>query len=254
MNQALVFVRSLLFEIGRVSFTLVFAVFGQLLWLTPYPVRYYVLGYWARVTLAWLRLTCGVKVSVTGLEHLNPTQPSIVMAHHESAWETLALHGLIPRHTYVLKRELLWIPFFGWTLAMLKPIAINRSAGAKALKQLLQQAKQHMNERGDWVVIFPEGTRVPTGTVGKLSSGAARLAQQMQVPVYLLTHNAGTVWPKKSFLKYPGVIQLAISPAYDPTECSIEQLNQQAAQFFATGLNNDKITTHRSAQTSDTTL
>lgn len=231
-----VFFRSLLFEIGRVSLTLFFALFGQLLWLAPYRVRYAVLGYWAHWTLAWLRLTCGVKVSVTGLEHLDPTQPSIVMAHHESAWETLALHGLLPRHTYVLKRELMWIPFFGWTLAMLKPIAINRSAGAKALKQLLQQAKQHMNERGDWVVIFPEGTRVPTGTVGKLGSGAARLAQQMQVPVYFLTHNAGEVWPKKSFLKYPGQIKVAISQMVHPEAMTIEAINQQASEWFA-GIN-----------------
>ncbi|AEG31951.1 lysophospholipid acyltransferase family protein [Thiomicrospira cyclica] len=234
--KIVVFFRSLLFEIGRISLTLFFAVFGQLLWLAPYPVRYVVLGYWARLTLAWLRMTCGVKVSVAGLEHLDSSQPSIVMAHHESAWETLALHGLLPRHTYVLKRELMWIPFFGWTLAMLKPIAINRSAGAKALKQLLQQAKQHMNERGDWVVIFPEGTRVPTGTVGKLGSGAARLAQQMQVPVYFLTHNAGEIWPKKSFLKYPGEIQVAISPRVIPADHSLEQINQQAADFFTTGL------------------
>ncbi|WP_006459374.1 lysophospholipid acyltransferase family protein [Thiomicrospira aerophila] len=236
MNRALVFIRSLVFEIGRVCLTLVFAVFGQVLWLTPYRVRYYVLGYWARLTLAWLRITCGVKVSVTGLEHLDRNQPSIVMAHHESAWETLALNSLLPRHTYVLKRELMWIPFFGWTLAMLKPIAINRSAGGKALKQLLQQAKQHMNERGDWVVIFPEGTRVPTGTVGKLGSGAARLAQQMQVPVYFLTHNAGAVWPKKSFLKYPGEIKVAISPVIYPADQAIEALNQQAAEWFAQGI------------------
>ncbi|SFR52398.1 1-acyl-sn-glycerol-3-phosphate acyltransferase [Thiomicrospira sp. ALE5] len=241
MNKTRVFIRSLVFETGRVSLTLLFAVFGQLLWLTPYRMRYYLLGYWARLTLAWLRITCGVKVSVMGLEHLDRRQPSIVMAHHESAWETLALHGLLPRHTYVLKRELMWIPFFGWTLAMLKPIAINRSAGAKALKQLLQQAKQHMQERGDWVVIFPEGTRVPTGTVGKLGSGGARLAQQMQVPVYFLTHNAGAIWPKKSFLKYPGEIKVAISPAVNAADLSIDQLNSHAKEWFATGLQPKRV-------------
>lgn len=237
MTRLLVFLRSLTFELGRIVLTLVFAVFGQVLWLAPYSIRYRVLGFWAYFTLGWLRMTCGIKVTVSGLEHLDPSQPSLVMAHHESAWETLALNSLLPRHTYVLKRELMWIPFFGWTLAMLKPIAINRSAGAKALKQLLQQAQEHMQARGDWVVIFPEGTRVPTGTVGKLGSGAARLAKQTGVPVYFLTHNAGAVWPKKSFLKYPGQIHLVISPAVDPQSLSIEDLNQQAAAFFAQPLN-----------------
>ena len=198
--------RSIAFEVGRTVLVLIFSILAQVLWLAPYSVRYAFLQYWTRSTLAWLRLTCGLEYRVHGLEYVDPTQPAIVLAHHESAWETLALQRILPRQSYVLKKELLSIPFFGWTLAMLHPIAIDRSAGSKALKQLLKQGQAHLQRYKNWVIVFPEGTRVPTGTVGKINKGGVMLAKSAATPVYLVTHNAGEFWPKNSLLRKPGEI------------------------------------------------
>jgi 1-acyl-sn-glycerol-3-phosphate acyltransferase len=228
------FVRSLMFEVGRGVLTLVFATLAQVLWLASYQTRYAFLQYWTRSTLAWLRWTCGLSYRVHGLEHVDPTRPSLIMMHHESAWETLAAQLIFPRQSYVLKKELLKIPFFGWTLAMLKPIAIDRSAGRQAIKQLLLQGQQRLIEQRDWVVIFPEGTRVPTGTIGKINKGGAMLAKKTNVPVYLVTHNAGRFWPKNSFLRSPGVIDVYVRPALDPQNLTLDEINELTYAWFQT--------------------
>lgn len=224
--------RSIAFEVGRTLLVLVFSILAQVLWLAPYRWRYAFLQYWTRSTLAWLRISCGLHYRVHGLEYVDPTQPAIVLAHHESAWETLALQKILPRQSYVLKKELLSIPFFGWTLAMLHPIAIDRSAGSKALKQLLKQGQAHLQQYRNWIVIFPEGTRVPTGTLGKINKGGAMLAKASATPVHLVTHNAGRFWPKNSLLREAGVIDVYISPRLDVTDLTLEQLNQLTAEWF----------------------
>ena len=234
MNRGLLYFRSISFELGRVVLTLVFSILGQVFWLAPYKVRYAFLSQWTRLTLAWLRITCGLRYEVEGAEHIDRSKPSVVMAHHESAWETMAMQLIFPRQTYVLKKELMRIPFFGWTLAMLGPIAIDRAAGRQAMRQLLEQGSQRMIERGDWIVIYPEGTRVPTGTVGKINKGAASLALKLQAPIYLVTHNAGAFWPKNSLLRKPGVIKVKVSPALSPEQMDVEQINQAVLDWYQT--------------------
>lgn len=226
------YLRSISFELGRVLLTLFFSVVGQLFWLAPYPLRYAFLTKWTVLTLAWLRFTCGLRFEVEGAEHIDATKPSVVMAHHESAWETMAMQLVFPRQTYVLKKELMRIPFFGWTIAMLNPIAIDRSAGRAAMRLLLEQGAQRLQQRGDWLVIYPEGTRVPTGTIGKINKGAASLALKLAAPIYLVTHNAGAFWPKNSLLKKPGVITVKVSPPLNPQGMTVEQINQAVLDWY----------------------
>ena len=131
------------------------------------------------------------------------------MAKHQSTWETLALQAIFPPQVWVLKRELLWIPFFGWGLASLNPIAIDRGAGRKALNQVIEQGRSRLAS-GAWVVIFPEGTRIPTGQMGKFGMGGAFLAAETGYAVIPVAHDGGKSWPKHGFLKYPGVIRLVV--------------------------------------------
>lgn len=224
--------RSLAFEVGRWFIMLVVAVIAQFLWPFSYKTRFAVLRYWGIVNLWWLKVTCGLTWRVHGVEQVDMNQPGLILSHHESAWETIALQSIFPRQSFVLKRELLKIPFFGWTLGMLKPIAIDRSAGTTALKQILEQGYERIHHDQDWVTLFPEGTRVKPGTVGKINRGGAMLAKHVNAPVYLVHHNAGQFWPKNSFIRKPGVIDVWISPPLDVKNMTIEQINQAIKNWF----------------------
>lgn len=216
MAKTLVFIRSSLFLLGLVCVTPVYVPFAALgLWLPPHA-RYRWVTQWTHGVLWWLRITCGLKFVVKGRENI-PVGASVIMAKHQSAWETLALQQIFPPQVWVLKRELLRIPFFGWGLALLSPIAIDRAAAKEALNQLVQQGKSRL-QQGFWVVIFPEGTRVPFGNRGKYRAGGAWLATQAQVPVVPVAHNAGAFWARNAFLKYPGTITVSIGQALHSTD------------------------------------
>jgi 1-acyl-sn-glycerol-3-phosphate acyltransferase len=149
--------RSTLFLLGQIITAPIFT-FIALLSMPLHPVtRNILISGWARSMIWWLRITCNIRHEIKGLENI-PTTPSIILAKHQSAWETLAFQAIFPTQVYVLKRELLWIPIFGWGLAMSSPIAIDRSAGREALKKLVAKGKARL-EKGLWVVIFAEGTR-----------------------------------------------------------------------------------------------
>jgi 1-acyl-sn-glycerol-3-phosphate acyltransferase len=201
-------VRSLLFSVGYVVSTLVFAIPSVLTYPLPFRQRYAFISQWARFNLWWLRVTCRVQYEVQGLEHI-PATPCIIFCNHQSAWETLALQKIFPPQVWLMKRELLWIPFFGWGLAMLDPIAIDRRAGTRALRQLIEQGAQRL-ATGRWVVIFPEGTRVAPGAQRAFQVGGAKLAEHSGAPVIPVAHNAGCFWPRRSFVKMPGVIRVVI--------------------------------------------
>jgi 1-acyl-sn-glycerol-3-phosphate acyltransferase len=155
-----------------------------------------------------LRVICDIRMEVRGAENI-PKEPCIILCKHQSAWETFALQVVFPPQVWVLKRELLWLPFFGWGLALTNPIAINRSDGKGAMKQLLRQGKERL-EDGFCVVIFPEGTRVPFGQRGKYKIGGAMLAASSGVPVVPVAHNAGRLWGRNAFSKHPGLITMSI--------------------------------------------
>lgn len=209
----MLFIRSLLFAGLHVITAVFFSLLALLAWLLPFDARYKVISQWAILNLWLLEKICGVRYQVEGIENI-PDEACIIMAKHQSSWETLALQAVFPPQVWVLKRELLWIPFFGWGLAALNPIAIDRSAGRKALNQVVEQGHERLSS-GLWVVIFPEGTRTPVGKMGKFGMGAAFLAAETGYPVIPVAHDAGKAWPKHGFVKHPGTIKLVIGEKID---------------------------------------
>ncbi len=176
--------------------------------LFSFTTRYQMITSWNRCALWCLKLCCGISHSVHGAENI-PEQPFVVMAKHQSAWETIYLQTLFTPLSTILKRELLLIPFFGWGLAMLKPIAIKRSSPKGSIRQVQTQGLARLKD-GIAVLVFPEGTRTHFGQVGRYARGGAHLAIDANVPILPLAHNAGKYWPKKGFLKYPGNIRVEI--------------------------------------------
>ena len=177
----------------------------------PYRARYAIVRQWAGLMLGALGALCGLRVAVEGREHV-PAQPCVALIKHQSAWETIAEVLLLPMQTWVLKRELMWVPFLGWALQVLRPIAIDRRAHRTALEQIVEQGRARL-ESGVWVMVFPEGTRVAPGTRSRYGLGGAVLACAAGVPVVPVAHNAGWYWRRRAWIKSAGTIQVRIGPA-----------------------------------------
>ena len=220
------FIRSALFFAGQVVVTIVIAPFVMLAIALPYRARYRIVYQWSRFNTWWLGVTCKLTHEVQGEENI-PSRPAIVLCKHQSAWETICLQHYFSPQVWVLKRELLWLPIFGWALAMLRPIAIDRSAGRDAMSQVLEQGVARL-ESGCWVVVFPEGTRVPAGSRRRYKAGGATLAARTGVPVVPVAHDAGLYWPRNSFIKYPGVVRLVVGPAIKTRGKSASEINREA--------------------------
>ncbi len=216
--------RSLLFFVIYALSAVIFSCIGVLLWPLPFKWRYAVVSQWAKSNIWLLAKICDVHLEVEGKEHIGD-EPAVIICKHQSAWETLALQAVFPPQVWVLKRELLWIPFFGWGLASLNPIAINRQAGRKALSQVIEQGLDRLSS-GAWVVVFPEGTRVAPGYMRKFGIGGARLAVDTGYPVIPVAHDAGKCWPKRGFLKTPGTIKMVIGEKIDSQGQDAAALNQ----------------------------
>ncbi|WP_295471981.1 1-acyl-sn-glycerol-3-phosphate acyltransferase [uncultured Pseudomonas sp.] len=169
--------------------------------------------YWCRFAILLTRLILNIQVKVTGAENI-PKTPCVIVSNHQSTWETFFLSAYFEPLSQVLKRELLYVPFFGWAMAMLRPIAIDRDNPKAALKEIARRGDQLLKD-GVWVLIFPEGTRVPYGKIGKFSRGGAALAVNANLPVLPIAHNAGKFWPREGWGKTPGTIELVIGePMY----------------------------------------
>lgn len=225
-------VRSMLFFLGQLIVTPLFTIIALLSFPLPPITRYKLISGWALSVLWWLRITCNTTYKIIGMEHI-PNHPSIILAKHQSAWETLAFQAIFPPQVWVMKKSLLWIPFFGWGLAMTSPIAINRAAGREALKQLVEQGKDRL-EKGFWVVVFPEGTRTDVGARGKYHIGGAWLASHTKSTVVPVAHNAGRYWRKNSFIKYPGEITLVIGAPIETAHLKTDILNNQVETWIET--------------------
>ncbi|MCJ8169506.1 lysophospholipid acyltransferase family protein [Atopomonas sediminilitoris] len=181
----------------------------------PFPQRFaFIIGVWTRMAMFFARHVVGIEVRIHGREHI-PATPCVIMAKHQSTWETFFLQTLFAPQVQVIKRELLSVPFFGWAFALINPIAIDRSASQQALQQLIEQGCANLKD-GVWVLIFPEGTRIPNGRVGKFSRGGAALACAAEVPVLPIAHNAATCWPNQTWWKTPGVIDVVIGAPISP--------------------------------------
>jgi len=182
------------------------------------------------LSLFWLRLTCNIDVIVTGREHI-PAGACVILSNHQSSWESFYLQWLFQPVSFVLKRELLWIPFFGWSLALLHPIAIKRAKPTAAIRQVLKQGKSRLDE-GLKVVIYPEGTRMVPGELAKFKSSGAALATAAGVPILPVSHNAGEHWTLHGFLKYPGIVCLNIGPAIDTSNNSARELTETTRRWI----------------------
>lgn len=225
----MLFLRSSLFFIGQLITAPIFTLIALLAWPVNPILRNQLISGWARSMIWWLRVTCNVRHEISGMENI-PDMPCIILAKHQSTWETFAFQAIFPTQVYVLKRELLWIPIFGWGLAMTSPIAINRTSGREALKQLVSKGQARLAQ-GLWVVIFPEGTRMRPHQQGKYHIGGAWLACQTKTPVLPVAHNAGHCWPK-GFIKQAGVIKLHIGPAIATADLKADALNLKVEQWI----------------------
>lgn len=208
-------IRSVLFLLLQILLTIPFGLAALFLLPLPRLVRYRIITLWGRAVIFLARRVLGIRHRVVGLEHL-PAEPAVVLSKHQSAWETIAFQQIFPPLSFVLKKSLLHIPFFGWGLALFSPIAIDRGAGREALKQIEMQGRERLGQ-GFWVLVFPEGTRVSPGEVGNYQIGGAWLAAKAGAPVVPVAHNAGRLWPRNAFIKWPGEITVVIGPTI-PTQ------------------------------------
>lgn len=225
--------RATVFWIGSAVSTVLAGLLTPLAWLFPLKYRYPATTLWNRFNLWWLEVTCGVQYQVLGRENIPCEGAFIIMANHQSTWETFALPCIFPQQlSWVLKQELLKIPFFGWGLRLLRPIAINRSAGKAAVKQISQQGKALLQE-GISIVIFPEGTRVSPEETVPFKIGGAILASHSGYPVIPVAHNAGKFWRRHSWIKYPGTITVSIGKPFTTTHLKADAINQQAQTWIA---------------------
>lgn len=229
MNPGIL-LRSCLFALFQILITPIFAVIALATFPFPSLTRYRVISVWARLNVIAVRMICGIRYQVLGAENI-PGEPCIILSKHQSAWETLAFQVIFPPHVWVLKRELLRIPFFGWGLAMLSPIAIDRGAGPRALRQTLEQGRERL-KLGFSIVIFPEGTRIAPGACGVYHPGGAWLAVKTAAPVLPVAHNAGECWPRHAFLKYPGLITVSIGAAIPTQNTDAAELNSQVERWI----------------------
>jgi 1-acyl-sn-glycerol-3-phosphate acyltransferase len=230
MRLAAAFLRSVVYEVVRILVTVFFAVISLLTFPFRPITRYRIITTWSHLVIFLARAICGVRYRVIGRENL-PAVPCIVLSKHQSAWETLAYQVILPPQVWVLKRELLRVPFFGWGLAMMSPIAIDRGSATRALKQTLEQGRSRLAD-GWWIVVFPEGTRVAPGRRGRYHMGGAWLACKTETPALPIAHNAGTVWGRNSFIKYPGTITVSIGPVMHPEGITPDALNRKVEDWI----------------------
>ncbi|MDB5813216.1 MAG: 1-acyl-sn-glycerol-3-phosphate acyltransferase [Rhodocyclales bacterium] len=222
--------RSTLYMIVIAPITMIYGLGSALTFPFAPQTRYRIITCWSKIAMPIIAAILGIRYRVIGRENL-PTVPAVILCKHQSAWETIALQRIFPPIAFVLKRELLRIPFFGWGLAQMPIISIDRKAGKDALKQVVDQGKQRIAE-GFWVVIFPEGTRAAIGFAKRYKVGGATLATAAGVPVVPVAHNAGEFWRRNAFIKRPGNITVSIGPVIDTVGRTPEEVNAQAEKWI----------------------
>jgi 1-acyl-sn-glycerol-3-phosphate acyltransferase len=226
------FIGNTAFVVGQILSTILFSPVALILspFLSSLQKAKFI-GIWAGFIRWWLKICCRIDFRVSGLENL-PDEPAVVISNHQSAWETIIFQKIFPAQSYLLKKELLWIPFFGWGLAANEPIAINRAKKTQAMQQLVSQGKERLKS-GRWIIIFPEGTRRPVGQPGTFQAGGAFIASKTGAPIVPVAHNAGVFWSKRnSFNKNPGTVEVVIGPAIVSKGRKARELNQLAEEWI----------------------
>lgn len=228
------YVGSVLFALWLLLITPPFALLACIIAPLPPLHRFRIISQWSRLAIGGLRVLTGIRHRVIGAEHL-PPQPVVFLSRHESAWETIAYQLLLPPQVFVLKKSLLHIPFFGWGLRQMSPIAIDRAAGAAALRQLLRQGRARL-AAGFCVVVFPEGTRMARAARRDYFSGGAALAKAAQVAVHPIALDSGACWGKNRFFKRRGVITVRIGEALASEGRSAEEITAAAKEWIESQL------------------
>lgn len=227
----MIYIRSLIYTCLMVVTIPLFVMPGILLFPFPYRIRYGFFTQWSTLVIWLLGVICNLRYEVEGKENIPRQSSAIIFAKHQSAWETIALQRIFPPQLWVLKRELFWVPFFGWALWMLESIAIDRSSGRKAIKQIIEKGTERL-KKGRWIVVFPEGTRTAPGQKRRYGVGGAILAEKSGFPVVPVAHNAGEYWSRRSLVKKPGVIKVVIGPVIDSKGKTAAEINQLAEDWI----------------------
>ncbi len=218
-------VRSVMFTVLMFLSVLLWSIVVVIGRLGGYPVSYALVVAWVRAVFWLMDKLCHLNFRVEGAENI-PARNSVVLLKHSSAYETLVQFLLFPRQCWVVKRELLWAPFLGWATAAVRPIAIDRGAAQQAVAQVLAKGKARLEE-GHWVMVFPEGTRMPPGETRRYGISGVLLAQvagRLLVPV---AHNAGDYWPRRGWRKRAGTVTFRIGPPVDPAGQDARKVNEQ---------------------------
>ncbi len=226
--------RALIFLLGQIISAILVSPLALLCFALPSLWRARVISCWARFNIWSLKHVCGITCEVRGAGHL-PSRPAVLISNHQSAWETLYFQLIFPPQSYLLKWQLLLIPFFGWGLAANRPVAINRAKKIRALEHMIKQGATRLRE-GRWLVVFPEGTRMAVGRPGKFQGGGALLAAKTGAPIVPVAHNAGLFWPKNSILKRPGVVQMRIGKPIYPAGKKTQDINAEVEAWIKSAL------------------
>jgi 1-acyl-sn-glycerol-3-phosphate acyltransferase len=226
----MMFLRSLLFMASMILMTPPFIVVLLLLAWLPKRLLRRLSMIWVDTAIWLIRHLLGIDHRVIGAENI-PQRSCVILSKHQSAWETIVLQRIFEWTSFVYKRELHWLPFFGWGLALMPFVAIDRTAGKKALNRLATRGKQRLDE-GYSVLIFPEGTRMAPGRQGRYKIGGAYLAEKAGAPAVPVALNSGEFWRRNAFMKRRGTVTVSIGPAIDPAGLSAEDINRRAEAWI----------------------
>ena len=224
--------RSTLFMLGFFVSTVLYAIPCVLVRVLPYRYCFAFVSSWCAFNVFWVRITCGIDYKISGLENI-PDQACVIMSNHQSTWETLAFPRIFPTLTWVIKKELLYVPFFGWGIASVEPIALNRKQIKKAIQQLINDGKRKL-ALGRYILIFPEGTRIPYGEQRPLKVGGFLLAQKAGAAILPVAHDSGRLWPRRNFLKTAGTVNVRIGKPIPIDSKSAEELREIYANWLQT--------------------
>jgi 1-acyl-sn-glycerol-3-phosphate acyltransferase len=231
MYSAFCFIRSLIFALVMIVATVIWAPICFLFAPLPYNQRYWATARW-NVFIIWAaKVICGIRYQTRGYENF-PDGPVIVLSKHQSAWETIFLLMSTPRPlVFVFKKSITYIPFFGWAISLMKMIPIDRSKGKDAFAQVVSIGRERL-ANGQWVIMFPEGTRIPVGQKGNYKGGGTRLAIETNTPVIPIALNSGECWPKNSFIKRPGVITVSVGKPIAPENMNASELMTKVEEWI----------------------
>jgi len=222
--------RSAIFLVGAVVVTAPFGILVPAARILGRRPPFACARTYTRVMLKWTEWALGITYEVQGWENV-PKAPAVIMSKHQSAWETLFIESRFPDQCWIVKKELLWLPFVGWGLMAIRCIAIDRSSGHTARDQIVEQGTQRIAE-GLWVTIFPEGTRVAPGKRGRYGIGGALLATRTGTPILPIAHNAGEMWPRYAFRKNPGVVKVVIGAPIVTRDRDVLSVNNELESWI----------------------